>query len=122
MSPCTMGRMGMARSLPLPVLTQRSQRVLALFYLFRHSSLRAMEEISASPITASTGQRFAAWFKSEAALRAADLLAGAVAIALTFWSVQNSTSPQQIAEVEHCNHQKISAMATAQASRSAARK
>jgi len=84
--------MGMARSLPLPVLTQRSQRVLALFYLFRHSSLRAMEEISASPITASTGQRFAAWFKSEAALRAADLLAGAVAIALIFWWLQYSTS------------------------------
>ncbi|HYW70298.1 MAG TPA: hypothetical protein VE961_04655 [Pyrinomonadaceae bacterium] len=51
-----------------------------------------MEEISASPITASTGQRFAAWFKSEAALRAADLLAGAVAIALIFWWLQYSTS------------------------------
>jgi hypothetical protein len=51
-----------------------------------------MEEISASPGTSKISQRIAVWFKSEAALRAADLLAGAVAVALIFWWLQYSTT------------------------------
>jgi len=51
-----------------------------------------MEEISESPNTNTTSQRTANWFKSEAAMRMADLAAGAIAIALIFWWLQYSTS------------------------------
>jgi hypothetical protein len=52
-----------------------------------------MEEISESPVIESTPRkRTESWFKSEAAIRMADLLAGAVAIALIFWWLQYSTS------------------------------
>ncbi len=52
-----------------------------------------MEEISDSPVSEkSPSQRTASWFKSEGAVRAADLLAGAIAIGLIFWWLQYSTS------------------------------
>src|SRR5437660_1576807 len=52
-----------------------------------------MEEISESQVAEGTSKkRTAAWFKSEAALRGADLLAGAIAIALIFWWLQYSTT------------------------------
>jgi hypothetical protein len=52
-----------------------------------------MEEINDPPIIENTpSQRTVSWFKSEAALRAADLLAGAIAIALIFWWLQYSTN------------------------------
>jgi len=51
-----------------------------------------MEEIRESPNTNTTSQRTANWFKSEAAMRMADLAAGAIAIALIFWWLQYSTS------------------------------
>jgi hypothetical protein len=52
-----------------------------------------MEEISESQVIENTpSRRTEAWFKSEAAIRMADLLAGAVAIALIFWWLQYSTS------------------------------
>src|SRR5213075_2829379 len=69
------------------------QNVLALFYSFRHSSVLKMEEISESRvIETSATKRTEAWLKSDAAIRLADLLAGAVAIALIFWWLQYSTS------------------------------
>ena len=52
-----------------------------------------MEEISESQVIESTpSKRTASWFKSEAAIRMADMLAGAVAIVLIFWWLQYSTS------------------------------
>src|ERR1041385_6876932 len=52
-----------------------------------------MEEISESPVSESTPRkRTESWFKSEAAIRMADLLAGAGVIALIFWWLQYSTS------------------------------
>lgn len=52
-----------------------------------------MEEIQEPPEDAKPGRkpRAANWMKSESAIRAADLLAGAVAIALVFWWLQYST-------------------------------
>jgi len=45
-----------------------------------------MEELNESPVAAQTAnKRTRAWLKSEAAVRAADLLAGVIAIALIFW-------------------------------------
>src|SRR5713226_56181 len=53
-----------------------------------------MEEIQDSSIPADSPKRFSLkhWIKSEAAVRAADLLAGAIAIALIFWWLQYSTN------------------------------
>jgi len=51
-----------------------------------------MEETGESPNTNTISQRTANWFKSEAAMRMADLAAGAIAIALIFWWLQYSTS------------------------------
>ena len=52
-----------------------------------------MEEIDDSPVSEKyPTRRTANWFKSEAAVRAADLLAGAIAIGLIFWWLQYSTS------------------------------
>jgi len=52
-----------------------------------------MEEIRESPTAAETKpkHRVADWLKSDAALRAADLLAGGIAIAVVFWWLQYST-------------------------------
>jgi hypothetical protein len=52
-----------------------------------------MEEIRESPIDSETRTkpRAANWIKSDSAVRAADLLAGAIAIALVFWWLQYST-------------------------------
>jgi hypothetical protein len=53
-----------------------------------------MEEIRESPIDSETRTkpRAANWIKSDSAVRAADLLAGAIAIALVFWWLQFSTT------------------------------
>jgi hypothetical protein len=52
-----------------------------------------MEEISEAPVVeAKTKKPTAVWLKSEAAIRAADLLAGAIAIAIIFWWLQYSTT------------------------------
>jgi len=53
-----------------------------------------MEEIEESPIDSEAGKktRAAKWIKSDSAVRAADLLAGAIAIALVFWWLQYSTT------------------------------
>jgi len=52
-----------------------------------------MEEISeARVIETSATKRTEAWLKSDSAIRLADLLAGAIAIALIFWWLQYSTS------------------------------
>ena len=52
-----------------------------------------MEEISDAPVVESPPAKPAAnWFKSEAALRTADLVAGAIAIVLVFWWLQYSTT------------------------------
>ncbi len=52
-----------------------------------------MEEIQESPADSETKPkpRGANWFKSESAVRAADLVAGAIAIAVVFWWLQYST-------------------------------
>ena len=52
-----------------------------------------MEEIQESPIDSETKPkpRAANWIKSDSAVRAADLLAGAIAIAVVFWWLQYST-------------------------------
>src|SRR5438876_4539783 len=67
---------------------------VALFYSFRHSfDLNEMEELNESPVAAATAnKRTSDWLKSEAAVRAADLFAGAIAIALIFSWLQYSTS------------------------------
>src|SRR5262249_41435167 len=54
---------------------------------------RAMEEIHEPPIAAATKVKSnsARWIKSEGAVRAADLLAGAISILLVFWWLQYST-------------------------------
>src|SRR2546423_14922376 len=52
-----------------------------------------MEELNEYPVAASTAsKRTSGWLKSEAGVRAADLLVGAVAIALIFWWLQYSTT------------------------------
>lgn len=52
-----------------------------------------MEEISEAPVVETkTKKPTAVWLKSEAAIRAADLLAGAIAIAIIFWWLQYSTT------------------------------
>jgi hypothetical protein len=53
-----------------------------------------MEEIQEPPIDTEAGKksRAANWVKSESALGAADLLAGAIAIGVVFWWLQYSTS------------------------------
>jgi hypothetical protein len=53
-----------------------------------------MEEIQESPIDSEIRpkSRAANWIKSDSAVRAADLLAGAIAIAVVFWWLQFSTS------------------------------
>lgn len=53
-----------------------------------------MEEIRESPIDSETRTkpRAANWIKSDSAVRAADLLAGAIAIAMVFWWLQFSTT------------------------------
>src|SRR5438874_2398568 len=52
-----------------------------------------MEEHNESPAATETAhKRTSGWLKSDASLRAADLLAGAIAIALIFWWVQYSTT------------------------------
>jgi len=53
-----------------------------------------MEEIQESPIDneASKKPRAAKWIKSDSAVRTADLLAGAIAIAVVFWWLQYSTT------------------------------
>ncbi len=53
-----------------------------------------MEEIQEPPIDIESGKksRAANWMKSESALGAADMLAGAIAIAVVFWWLQYSTS------------------------------
>src|SRR5256714_11643989 len=52
-----------------------------------------MEEIDESPsIAEKSNKRTESWFKSEAAMRTADLLAGAIAIGVIFWWLQFSTS------------------------------
>src|SRR5262252_734229 len=52
-----------------------------------------MEELDESPEVVETKSKpgGASWLKSEAAVRMADLLAGAIAIALVFWFLQYST-------------------------------
>ena len=53
-----------------------------------------MEEIRESPIDteASKKPRAAKWIKSDSAVRAADLMVGAIAIAVVFWWLQYSTT------------------------------
>src|SRR5436309_16054651 len=53
-----------------------------------------MEEFEESPIDSEAGKkpRSAKWIKSDSAVRAADLLAGAIAIAVVFSSLQYSTT------------------------------
>src|SRR5215831_8781121 len=52
-----------------------------------------MEEISEAPVVETkTKTPTAVWLKSEAAIRAADLVAGAVAITIVFWWLQYSTA------------------------------
>jgi hypothetical protein len=53
-----------------------------------------MEEIEESPIDSEAGKksRPTKWIKSDSAVRVADLLAGAIAIALVFWWLQYSTT------------------------------
>src|SRR5258708_7065474 len=53
-----------------------------------------MEEIEESPIDSEDGKktRAAKWIKSDSAVGAADLLAGAIAIAVVFWWLQYSTT------------------------------
>ncbi len=52
-----------------------------------------MEEIQESEVAADNATRpgFKSWFKTDAAVRFADLLAGAIAIAVIFWWLQYST-------------------------------
>src|ERR1700694_2605482 len=52
-----------------------------------------MEEIQEPPIVAEAGTKHSIgnWIKSDSAVRAADLLAGAIAIAVVFWWLQYST-------------------------------
>jgi len=52
-----------------------------------------MEEISEAPVVETkTKKPTAVWLKSEAAIRAADLVAGAIAITIVFWWLQYSTT------------------------------
>ncbi len=61
-----------------------------------------MEEIDDSPnIENSSSPRTASWFKSEAAMRAADLLAGAIAIALVALVHLDETFGRDLDYLEH---------------------
>src|ERR1051325_156837 len=51
-----------------------------------------MEEFQEGPPAENPQPRLKSWFKSESAIRAADLVAGAIAIALIFWWLQYSTT------------------------------
>jgi len=52
-----------------------------------------MADTEESPVDPESKTRFSLdnWIKSDSAMRAADLLAGAIAIALVFWWLQFST-------------------------------